>query len=128
MRDWLIEGDELAASYSITSSASESTSGGIESPSALAVLRLTEKSERELLTAWAATYPPCIAALIEQLKPRNIGLNGQWASLTNGYGIGHKRADDSFGQACRIAFAFLRQTDDFLSDRCRHGGLTVSDI
>src|SRR6476620_8476194 len=32
-----------------------------------------------------------------------------------------KRADDSFGQACRIAFAFLRQTDDFLSDRCRHG-------
>src|SRR5215471_7245578 len=72
-------------------------------------------------TTGYAAVPPCLAALIEQLKPRNIGLNGQWASLTNGYGIGHKRADDSFGQACRIAFAFLRQTDDFLCDRCRHG-------
>src|SRR5262249_49653717 len=33
-----------------------------------------------------------------------------------------------FGQACRIAFASLRQTDDFFSDRCRDGSLMVSDI
>ena len=43
-------------------------------------------------------------------------------------GIGPKRTDDTFGQACRIAFASLRQTDDFFSDRCRHGSPTVSDI
>src|SRR5262249_49734375 len=37
--------DELApAAHSITSSASESTSGGMESPSALAVLRLITRS------------------------------------------------------------------------------------
>src|SRR5262249_59790053 len=60
-------------------------------------------------TTGYAAVPPCLAALIEQLKPRNIGLNGQWASLTNGYGIGHKRADDSFGQACRIAFGHLEK-------------------
>jgi hypothetical protein len=43
-------------------------------------------------------------------------------------GIGPKRTDDIFGQACRIAFASLRQTEDFFSDRCRHGSLAVSDI
>jgi hypothetical protein len=43
-------------------------------------------------------------------------------------GLGPKRTDDAFGQACRIAFASLRQTDDFFSDRCRHGSLTVSEF
>src|SRR4051794_4905707 len=41
------------------------------------------------------------------------------------HGIDPKRTDDTFGQTCRIAFASLRQTDDFFSDRCRHGSLTV---
>jgi CRP-like cAMP-binding protein len=63
-------------------------------------------------------------------KPRN---RIEWAmGLTHRGlhrdGIGPKRTDDTFGQACRIAFASLRQTDDFFSDRCRHGSPTVSDI
>jgi hypothetical protein len=63
-------------------------------------------------------------------KPRN---RIEWAmGLTHRGlhrdGIGPKRTDDTFGQACRIAFASLRQTDDFFSDRYRHGSPTVSDI
>src|SRR5262249_9464021 len=43
-------------------------------------------------------------------------------------GSAPKRTDDTFGQACRIAFASLSQTDDFFSDRCRDGSLMISDI
>src|SRR5262245_50229784 len=35
---------------------------------------------------------------------------------------------DTFGQACRIAFAPLGETNDFFSNRCRDGSLTVSDV
>jgi hypothetical protein len=43
-------------------------------------------------------------------------------------GLGPKRTDDTFGQACRIAFAPLGETNDFFSNRCRDGSLTVSDV
>src|SRR5262249_34850390 len=51
--------DEVAPPHSITSSASESTSGGMESPSALAVLRLITSSNLvDVSTGRSAGFAP----------------------------------------------------------------------
>src|SRR5215472_13142278 len=58
----------------------------------------------------------------------NIGLNEQPLTHRRLHrdGSGPKRTDDTLGQACRIAFASLRQTHDFFSDRCRRASRSAT--